>query len=259
MPSCQDCNWKEGQHCHAHKIAREELKRPIPPPPTGACTIAIVDAYLPLIKKGMKVLEIGCGTWKKVYDHCQKVGAHFEGLDIKDEYYGIKCIATRYENLADLSFSDNEFDVVIGNQTMEHWGEFGCTLEWGLYQCFRVLKPGGKLLINVPMHFHGTKYFVHGKKDSINNLFSKFSNDIKMEAWGYPSDPIKPFYPHPRFNKLKNKPAHALDIRAVKDKDIPKNINNRLGFNGKLAQIFHYSFSYNLYRLKKKVLNEQST
>lgn len=254
MPACLQCKWRVENHCSAYDVALKELKRTLPPPPSGACTIAIVDTYLHKIQKGMRVLEVGCGTWSKILDHCKLVGAQYEGLDVQKSYYGIPCIATRFENISDLSFKDEEFDVVIGNQTMEHWAENGCTLEWGLYQCFRVLKNDGLLLINVPIHFHGTKEFVHGDIKKISQIFSKFSSLIKMESWGNPSEPLRPFFAHPNFKDLQNKPAYVLNIIAKKNKALPLNIRNTFGFKGKLAQLFHYSISYNFYRLKSKVL-----
>ena len=254
MPTCNDCTWRNGNLCRAHSLALTELRREIPPPPTGACTIAIVEAYLPSITQGMRVLEVGCGTWPKIANRCRDVGAHYEGLDVQEEYYGIKSIATRFENLSDLSYPDQSFDMVIANQTMEHWGEHGCTPAWGLYQCFRVLKEGGVLRVNVPIHFHGTKDFLHGRKDRLMKLFNRFSNSVQFENWGTPTAPIPPFYPHLDYRALKGKPAYVLDILAVKDKPLPKNVSNAFGFKGKLAQLFHYSFSYNFYRLKEKVL-----
>lgn len=253
MPSCQDCQWREGTTCTAHAKAQADLQRPLPPPPTGACTIAIVESYLPVIKPGMKVLEVGCGTWSRIRDHCRQVGAAYEGLDVQAEYYGIPCIATRLENLAALSFPDGEFDLVIGNQTMEHWAEHGCTLEWGLYQCFRVTKPGGSVFMNVPIHFHGTKDFLHGNLGRLRALFERFSGDVGVESWGTPTNPLVPYFPHPGFGALRGKPAYVVDIRATRDRQLPVGIRNIWGFNGKLAQIVHYSLSFNLYRVMQKL------
>jgi SAM-dependent methyltransferase len=201
----------------------------------------------------MKVLEVGCGTWSRIRDHCLRVGASYEGLDVLPEYYGVPCIATRLENLAALSFRDEEFDLVIGNQTMEHWAEHGCTPQWGLYQCFRVTKPGGSVFLNVPIHFHGTKDFVHGNFDRLQALFGMFSGDIAIESWGNPTAPLAAYFPHPDFVPLKDKPAYVVDIRARRDRQLPTGIRNTLGVQGKLAQMLHYSFSYNVYRVRQRV------
>lgn len=253
MPACVDCKWRQDDKCLAHSQALAELKRPLPPPPTGACTVAIVDDYLRAITAGMTILEIGCGTWSKIKDHCIAVGANYHGIDVIEEYYGVPTIATKFENLASLSYPDETFDLVIGNQTMEHWAEHGCTLQWGLLQCFRVAKRQGSVFLNVPIHFHGTKEFVHGRLETLRSLFARFSNEVLMEAWGNPTDPIAPYYPHPDFAALRAKPAYVLDIRAKRDRvELPR-LGNSLGFEGKAAQIFHYSMAYNIYRLRQKL------
>jgi SAM-dependent methyltransferase len=255
MPACSNCSWRNGETCRARELALVELKRPLPPAPSGACTVAIVDSYLSLVRPGMRVLEIGCGTWAKLRDHCVAVGAHYEGLDVQTEYYGIPSIATRIGNLATLDFADEDFDLVIGNQTMEHWAEHGCTLDWGLKQCFRVTRPGGMVCMNVPVHLHGTREFVHGEIDTIENRFRRFSTRVELERWGSPTAPLPPYYAHPRFGALRDRPAWVLDIRAVRDRPLPTNVTNTMGFDGRLARLFHYSARYNAYLLRQKIEN----
>lgn len=253
MPECSKCSYLDGARCRAHELAKEELKRPLPPPPSGACMIPIVEQYLHEIKFGMRVLEVGCGSWTKIRDHCHKVGAHYDGIDPQKAYFGVESVATRIENLADLSFEDNRFDIVIGNQTMEHWGEHGCSLERGLYQCFRVCKPQGRVFLNVPIHFHGTKEFMLGDIDKLQRLFEKFSSDVHFERWGYPSDPIPAFHPFPGFSTLRNRPAHVLDIQAVKNKALPIRAPKAHSFQGKMARVVNYSVRFNLYRIAQKL------
>jgi len=239
--------------CAAHKIAKETLGRQLPPPPLGACMIPIVEDYLSYISRGMRVLDIGCGSWNRIKSYCNKVGAYYEGIDAQTEYAGNETVATRIENLAELSFTDESFDLVIGNQTMEHWAENGCTLKWGLYQCFRVCKPYGKVLMNVPIHFHGTKTFMMGNMERLYQLFSPFSTQVSFYKWGNPSDPLPRLFPHPGYLPLCNKAAYVLDIQAIKDRPLPKKYSNRGASTGRLAQLFNYPYSYNIYRILQKV------
>ena len=70
--------------------------------------IPIIEGYLAQISPGMRILDVGCGTHRAIQSYCQTVGAEYEGIDIEATYFGKPVIATRMENLADLSFP-NEF------------------------------------------------------------------------------------------------------------------------------------------------------
>ncbi|MBD2339183.1 hypothetical protein H6G64_19620 [Calothrix sp. FACHB-156] len=253
MPICLDCRKFIDHNCSAYIQASQILGREIPPPPLGGCEIPIVENYLPFIQEGMKVLEIGCGSWSLIKDYCQTVGASYEGIDSLVEYFGKKTVATRIENLADLSFPNDFFDLVIGNQTMEHWAENGCTLKWGLFQCFRTCKYSGRVLMNVPIHFHGTREFILGDLEKIRSLLTPFSASVAIENWGYPYAPIPSLFPHPGYWKLHKKPAYVLDIQAIKDRPLPQGYSNRGASYGRLAQLFNYPPSYNIYRILRRI------
>jgi SAM-dependent methyltransferase len=242
----------ENGACAASALAVAELKRPMAPPPIGACMIPIVEDYCALIKKGMSVLEIGCGSWGKVRAACEKAGAHYDGVDAQGDYYGEEVVATRVENLADLSFPDEAFDLVIATQSMEHWAEHGCDTQWGLRQAFRVCRTGGKVLLNVPIHFHGTAPFLLGDLDAIKELFAPFSAQASFEKWGDPPGPIAPYTVYDDYPALRGKHAYILDVRAVKDKPVPQDLSN-LGLTGRAAQLVYYPFSYNWHRLLSKL------
>lgn len=253
MPKCSECRMLLNNSCLAYEKSEEILARQVPPPPLGACALPIVEDYLHLIERDMRVLEIGCGAWDLIRNHCQKVGAIYEGIDTETEYFGNKTVATRLENLAELSFSNEYFDVVIGNQTMEHWVENGCTLRWGLYQCFRVCKQNGRVLMNVPIHFHGSQQFMFGKLEKIQELFSAFSGQISFEKWGDPSAPLPACFPFPKYKSLDSSPAYVLDIHAIKDRPLPSGYNNWGGMSGRLSEIINYPVSFNAYRLVNKL------
>lgn len=253
MPSCQDCNMLKADTCSAYNIAIKTLDCQLPPPPLGACMIPIVENYLTQIQPNMKILDVGCGFWNRIKKYCEQIGAIYEGIDPQKEYIGKETVATRIENLAELSYEDNYFDLVIGNQTMEHWDENGCRIIWGLYQCFRVCKPNGKVMMNVPIHFHGTKEFMLGDIEAIKNAFEPFSGKIQIVEWGKLTNPLPRLYPYPGYWILNDKPAYVLDIQAIKDKPLPQDITNQGAFKGKLAQLANYPLSYNIYRVLKKL------
>ena len=254
MPACKDCVSLVNNKCQANFEAKLTFGRPVPAPPIGSCTIEIVKKYTSKINKGSRILDIGCGSWSFIRDYCEEVGAHYEGIDTQTEYYGKKTIATRLENLAKLSFPDNYFDLVIGNQTIEHWGEFGCDTSWGIFQCFRVCKPGGVVMMNAPIHYHGVSEFVNGDFDKIEKMFGLFSNSVNIERWGEDCYPIEKFIAHQNYMKLKNSHAFIIDIQANKDKVLPKVPQNKSFIPIKIKRWMNYDLSYLFYLFKKKLM-----
>jgi SAM-dependent methyltransferase len=244
---------RDGETCAALAQARVELKRPLPPPPLGACELPIVRGYCTQITSGMRVLDVGCGAWTFVRDHCRKVGAEYEGIDVLREYFGQPAVATRFEGLQDLSFPDEDFDFVFGNQSMEHWAENGCSLAWGLYQCFRVCRMGGRLCMNVPIHFHGTTDFLLGRIDKLRSLFARFSGDVMFEEWGRPSSPLPALIGNPGYPALWRRPAYVLDIQAVKDRQPPKTERPWFAPGGRLGEFLNSPLSYSTYRLARRL------
>ena len=239
--------------CRAAEIAQAELRRNLPPAPLGSCMLPIVDQYLTWIQPGMHVLDIGCGSWVRIRNYCQKVGATYEGIDVAESYFGVPTVATRLMNLADLSYPDNTFDLVVSNQSMEHWGEFGCSLRWGLYQSFRVAKLGGRLCFNVPIFFHGTSDFMLGRLGRILRHCWHFTDEVRLERWGQPSGEIPPIYPFRGYWRQSQTPAYILDIQMTKTRQTVLEKRPRFSATGYAAQLLHYPPSFNLYRLLKKL------
>jgi SAM-dependent methyltransferase len=216
MTACTACVHLVADRCGLEQRSQTVLHRELAPAPLSTCQIAIVDHYCELIAPGMKVLEIGCGSWSPIKERCREVGATYDGIDATATYYGEPTVATRVENLRELSFDDEAFDLVIGTQSMEHWDEFGCPLEWGVYQCFRVLKPGGSLWMNVPIHFHGSAPFLMGDLGAISATLWPYANEVTLEPWGSPPVSGTTHFAHPSFPPLRQRAAYILDVRAVK-------------------------------------------
>jgi SAM-dependent methyltransferase len=219
-----------------------------------ACVVAITHKYNDLITSGSHVLEIGCGTWSPIKEHCEQIGAIWEGIDVSDTYYGKPTIATRIESVEFLSFPNETFDFVIGNQSLEHWQEFGTRLELGLWQCFRVCKTGGLVLMNVPIHFHGAPLFVKGDLQEITNLFRPFADKVHLEAWRRDSYPLKPVYLIPtRFTNGQS--SYVLDIQAVRSVKQPHRPNPYKIRTRLIREIIDHRLNYTIYRVVLRFKN----
>ena len=100
------------------------------------------------LKKGMKLLEPGCGRGDFL-DNFKKLNLDVEGVDISSESLHfdndlkIKLCDVEKE---ELPFSNDTFDVVFSKSFIEHLSKPEKYLE----EAFRVLKPGGLLLTLVP-------------------------------------------------------------------------------------------------------------
>lgn len=107
------------------------------------------------------VLDIGCGAAGKSLYYASLGAKEVHGIDVVESYAeqskklaiekGFEDVFTFHlGDAAALEFSDNTFDTIIMNDAMEHVGE----PEKVLKECFRVLKPGGKLHINFCPYHH---------------------------------------------------------------------------------------------------------
>ena len=189
MPDCADCRrLRDDGQCGA--FPKEWPLRPVNR--LRVCSLAIVEEYCSLITSETRVLEIGCGTLSLVRDHCQRVRAVWEGVDVSAEYLGQPTIATRLESVEFLSVPDEAYDLVVGTQTLEHWDQNGVRPAVGLWECFRACRPGGLVCMNVPVGLHGSREFLEGDLEAIAGLFHPFATDVTVEAWGRNREPMEP-------------------------------------------------------------------
>jgi len=122
------------------------------------------DAYFgfslkPLLR-GQDVLDIGCLTggrsvaWFEQYE----LGS-MSGIDIKDEYIeaarqfgAVRGAKTDFRKSVgeSLPFDDGTFDAILTFDVLEHVQD----VKKALNECYRVLKPGGRLFLVFPSYFH---------------------------------------------------------------------------------------------------------
>jgi len=122
-----------------------EKRRPQGTYPSLICRY-FIDRYF---KRNYKtILDIGCGKGTHLREF-QKLGYIAYGVDKLEEAEelspDLKIKIANLENEA-IPFPDNSFDVVLGKQVLEH---IHCP-DYMMDEIYRVLKPGGRLILELP-------------------------------------------------------------------------------------------------------------
>jgi SAM-dependent methyltransferase len=136
------------------------------------------DVLASLVPNESYVLEVGCGKRSYFRDICDK-SINWFGLDVYDlDYRGEPSIATHVGSVHDMPFDSQSFNFVLANQSLEHWFEYGVSIEDGLAEIARVLKPHGEAWLNFPLFLHADSRFLRGElyeimKEIPSDLFDK--------------------------------------------------------------------------------------
>lgn len=133
--------------------------------------------------KETKLLDVGIGNAlieNKIYEH---KNIKLSGIDISD--YAIKKANSSFNGVFVLGqinkipFSDRYFDIVVASEVLEHIPP-SLTFQ-ALSEIFRVLKPGGNLLISIPIN-ENLKELIINKGINPNKHAREYTkNIIKME------------------------------------------------------------------------------
>ena len=116
------------------------------------------------IKPGFKILDVGCGTGRHTGAVSRIKNVVAIGTDIRfddaievrkrlklDESLGVQSGGTWSVLVSDilhLPFEDNEFDLVICSEVLEHIHDH----ESAIHELIRVLKPGKNIAVSVPRY-----------------------------------------------------------------------------------------------------------
>lgn len=102
--------------------------------------------------QGRKVLDVGChmGFFSRILAENDKevVAVDILGasIDIAKAFNQIDGVQYKKGDLFELKFADNEFDVIVFLETIEHLNEPTLFLK----EFFRILRPGGCLIVSTP-------------------------------------------------------------------------------------------------------------
>jgi SAM-dependent methyltransferase len=154
-----------------------------------ACICAAAEYNLRDVA-GKDVLEIGCAERSFGRAIVEASGGRWLSVDPNPESHrGAESLRTYVGHAASLPFADQSFDVVFGIQTLEHWedenpGVTDCDYPRALAEIWRVLRPGGWVYFDAPIHLHGAAAFVRGDVPAIRGLFGTqpWAN-VRLEGW----------------------------------------------------------------------------
>ena len=171
--------------------------------PLRKCVVASIEAHF-YDCSGEECLELGFGRFKLAKNLIQRSGGFWTGID-PAQPIDSKAALHRggHGSAANIPFPDQTFDRVFGIQSFEHWGQKAAKgrspsdYAHCLAEIFRVMKPGGRLYLDAPIHFHGHEMFIMGDMPRIRGLFSAgMWQDLVMQCWRKDFHPLEIYPPN---------------------------------------------------------------
>ena len=208
-----------------------------------------------------KILEIGCGSDSIIHE---KLKPNWFGIDVaKMDRHGKPSLASKFASVHDIPYSSESFDIVISNQSIEHWFEYNIRFEEAFNEINRVLKPNGNFIFNFPVHLHGHKYFVLNKLDKINEKLKKtgfeiieikeFKANKKYKGWlkcGFPTLYLKLF--SDEFKKTSFVVEYKVK-KITKAKSNTKKSNKFIGRKSNFSKRLHHGLLVVLFSIFRKL------
>lgn len=163
--------------------------------PRNKYLLSLID-----VKKGMKLLDIGCGRGDMTF-YCASLGMECIGIDYAKEGIKLANTAKKKQDIPiqkrvsfsvmdakKLTFPDNEFDLIISVDVFEHM--YKEELDTATSEIKRVLKPNGVLLVHTEfnkIYLDFThRYFIY----PVSSLLLRLNKLLtKSEYPGLPKDP----------------------------------------------------------------------
>ena len=110
--------------------------------------IKLIEKYVP---SNSYILDVGCGYYPQNLINLQAKISKAVGIDkdIPDTSFAPNIRFIKADQQAQIPLPDNEFDCILLLAVLEHLEN---TTEI-IAECYRILKPGGRLIITIPTNY----------------------------------------------------------------------------------------------------------
>ena len=192
--------------------------------PLRKCAVASIEAHF-FDVGAAECLEIGYGRFMLARNLIRRSGGRWSGLDPSQPKDRTAQLGRGgYGQVAGIPFPDQTFDLVFGIQTLEHWGQKAAPDRQpsDYVQCLkeiaRVLKPGGRIYFDAPIHFHGHEMFIMGDIPRVRALLDpELWRDVVLERWRFRHDPLDRYPPREKILQEWQLEISSYAPDAVKD------------------------------------------
>jgi len=136
-------------------------------------------------KRAMRILDAGCGTGGTLQALASRGFSNLEGFDLNPPAHHFckqrGLCNVRLGSITDIPFESDTFDLVISNDVL---CDAGTSSEMAaLRELYRVLKPGGRLFLNLPAF--GFLRSEHDRATDVARRYTKGEISCKLAQVGF--------------------------------------------------------------------------
>ena len=198
--------------------------------PIRRCERAMIQLHRDLFQDS-EVLEIGCGPRSDIDEaFCEAHNLRYLGIDPSPPPFEIPwlpllslqrrvfrrlvrwglCLQTRrrrhiVSRFPSARLRGRQFDLIYANSSIEHWHEHledrDVTItayQEDIRECYRLLRPGGTMMINAPLFVHGNRLFMAGDTKAVEAFFGEAWSSVVFEHWRENHGDLMPYCPEKR-------------------------------------------------------------
>jgi ubiquinone/menaquinone biosynthesis C-methylase UbiE len=218
-----------------------------------------------LESKGCLYLDMGCSSGYmledvlKNYPEADAIGADYFSAGLLQCHRRLPDIPLFQVDLANCQFSDNLFDAVTCLNVLEHIKDDVSALK----HIFRIMKPGGELVVTVPMgpglydiydevHHHVRRYQMNEIKSKLKSAGFHILKNNYFGVFIYPGFYLVKIRNRKRYRQVTDNEKNEIVFKQIKDTSRSVLMEKLCGVEYSLGRRIKYPFGIRGYVLAQK-------